>query len=466
MSDRSYQYYGQVKGVTSSYDLITIQNPGGYTFAKIHPNIVTEAMVSTQDTLPIMSASGSQLIQVFQASHDNIHQIKLIGALDNLAESTLDTFDYADDATLRTIWNTVAATKVQVYNDKTIKYEGTSSARISTTNAKATGYYIEKDLGTATDYSGVLHATVSFWYRKDSLDLHIVLRFVDSNGLSASTSLGVSALNEWTLNQYNRNTLIDDQATATDWTQIRYIRFVVTDSTEINQSAWLDDFKFATEGTNNNLSVKLYHCGSGMPTASSTIGDWTLLTSDQGNTSTNFSIKTHKGLVGQYLTITDTYGLNHIQPKLAVGAYYALVVTRLHDEIVLRGVFSSTSSPYDRGLLFSSPDFGVTLTSHNNASIRFTIYSCISCKINKIGLNFNNAPLNTKIFIAYNSGIQHCHSILTGAAYFNESCQAEPAEFMYNKDNQLGIYIEHDKASTLSYINIETEIEYVHDSTI
>lgn len=58
MSD--YIYYESIKAKTASYDRITIQNPGGFSFSRIHPNVVTQAMVSSLDTLHIMSATSSQ----------------------------------------------------------------------------------------------------------------------------------------------------------------------------------------------------------------------------------------------------------------------------------------------------------------------------------------------------------------------------------------------------------------------
>lgn len=139
----SYQHYEQV-----------------YTFAKIHPNIVTEAMVSTQDTSDVMSATGTQFVQIFKSSHDNIHQLKMFGAIDSLATSTLDTFDYADDTALRAVWTTNAAPKVLNYNDKLITYEGTSSMRISCVSSKADGNYIQKDYGSATDFSTATAANI------------------------------------------------------------------------------------------------------------------------------------------------------------------------------------------------------------------------------------------------------------------------------------------------------------------
>lgn len=193
---RDYDYNTDIESSlihTRCYDTINISHIGGFNENHIRPHIVTSAMINSDDTLALLSTSTQRLIQIFRIPENNIYKLTMLGAIDSFTSSTLDTMDYLSSATLQSVWVANTAARVQCWNDKTIKNEGSSSMRLTTGNVSAATFYVQKDLGaTGTDFS-TLYSGFKFSFRKDTQLLTIRLTVVDINGTAANSLLfGVS----------------------------------------------------------------------------------------------------------------------------------------------------------------------------------------------------------------------------------------------------------------------------------
>jgi hypothetical protein len=352
MSDRIYQYYDQIKSRLTVADPVALTALGGHNELVVYPNVMIQSMTNHDDNVTTLTASGHQAIQIIKLTHDNIRLMRFMAAITTATSTIYETFDYADDTALRAVWTSNAAARIQCHNDKTIVATGTSSMRMTTANNTAVGFYIQRDLGSATNFSSASYTNLKMYARKNTSALTMNLTFVDMDGLSSSALIG-AGIDTWLLVEKNHNSFIANQATATDFSRIRYIRFVVVANTTTNQSFWVDQMVFLNAATGDNLNIRLYDCGPVMPTASSTIGDWTLLTSDKGRTTLTSSVSLLEEVGHNTIEINDPFGLVYGATKLTVGNYLAVVMSWAADNIGIAGLISS-SSPYANGKFFTS----------------------------------------------------------------------------------------------------------------
>ena len=449
--------------VTDQHYNFSIPSRGSSSYFPILPKNYALSQVLQDEIVHTISHDDEDIgvLQVFQATVDNINGIKFVGtASHSETENTeiIDACEYATDAEVRANWTVLVAEhdkKIELKSTDDEVNGGAYAIKIKC-ESKAEGNYLKKTFAEAQDWSDL--DAICFYWNSDKYGGNYRWKIVITDNINQECYYSFNALARytWEHKHFSKNLFFNHAVI--DFSQIVSFRFEC-EETSCTYYSYLDDFQIIRniEQRKVNAEVSLYHFG---PTPDfSTLGDLQTLDDGFPSEDTLFEID-----VKRISPCVMNYGSLKNDRKLTKGDYYGILIRRPDEgSIKLYGtptqVFPSgnvydvasdeTMTALDKSLAFMMCTFSdSTVTKicikqdvHNSDSninlllmdpIDFTIvqflgvYTFERCDEIKIEYDYSNPELinltqNKHLYVYYQDGVSSTANKLIVDARFHYS---------------------------------------------
>ena len=305
--------------VINHYDL-KIPNRGGNFLFPLHCQAPSERSLYSQELVAdIPSDTTDQgVLQVFRASQDNIHSIKLAISAEAGAPLLLDDFEYADSQAAQAVYVSTDPAKTKVSVSSTIFQSGSKSLHIAVDRRRSRGDQVRSTFSTPQDWSN--YEGLQFDWRAALAGSDLIWTLVLSDGVSEAF-IQFSAQRPYQFESRTFPFEAFSNIALLDMTHITFM-YLSLDRTIANANCYFDAmYLYGNEDNGTNTTaLELYHFGGNpVPT---TLG--TPLIQDDGGTEHIAEPPTLKSVI----EVPSRYGSHRLASEMVIGDYYGFLVKR------------------------------------------------------------------------------------------------------------------------------------------
>lgn len=415
---------------TANARAFTIQK-GQINNFRLRPTIVNEHVETAREVQAVVNAS-TIVGQIFKASQDNINGITL--TLQSAAGEDFDDFEsYADSAALQAAWLASNASFLALLEQTIVSPNNDSTKSMNTPGDAVEGDEWKKSTGGGVDFTGYT-GNFDFYATNTYAQSKMRVFVEDSLGNTNSAPIVQQDVNSWERKSFPIETLVADDVTPADITDIDFIGFRLEDR-RINSEFYFDNLESIPEP--GNLSVELWDMGETMPQGGVTsIDDGTQYTElgDIGFNGGGVVSTVNIELVGgkrQYFVRDFVAGVALEIPSntlLNVDHYYAIVLKYVDTDVSVYGANTSFETVYyNNGYAFTAPDVSTAITKLGQYNdLQFAVFSTGDVYLNTLIKSYDDVPGNDSRESVYiENKDMHIESIIANESKPDQNLIAE-----------------------------------------